>query len=194
MQGTLFKGGKRSGQSLVATSATGLLPSRLFYVTDRPTGLRFLVDTGAEVSVVPPSRAECKNRTEQSGLQAVNNSPIATYGKRSLTLDLGLRCTFRWVFIVAEVTNPILGADFLRNYNLLIDVKRKRLSDGLTHLKVQGIASHTASPSPSLMAKGPKNEFDAILPDFPAVLQPCCNDRPPKHSVTHHIETTGPPV
>ena len=178
----------------MATSATGLLPSRLFYVTDRPTGLRFLVDTGAEVSVVPPSRAERKNRTEQSGLQAVNNSPIATYGKRSLTLDLGLRRTFRWVFIVAEVTNPILGADFLRNYNLLVDVKRKRLSDGLTHLKVQGIASHTASPSPSLMAKGPKNEFDAILPDFPAVLQPCCNDRPPKHSVTHHIETTGPPV
>ena len=36
----------------MATTAAGLLPSRLFYVNDRSTGLRFLVDTGAEVSVV----------------------------------------------------------------------------------------------------------------------------------------------
>ncbi len=51
MQAPLFQGGKRAGQSLVAMSTTGLQPSRLFYVTDCSTGLRFLVDTGAEVSV-----------------------------------------------------------------------------------------------------------------------------------------------
>lgn len=86
----LFEGGKRSGQSLVATS-TGQQPSRLFYVTDKHSGSRFLVDTGAEASVIPPSPAERKHRQERSSLQAVNGTPIATYGSRSLTLDLGLR-------------------------------------------------------------------------------------------------------
>ena len=38
----------------MATSAPGPFPSRLFYVTDRNSGLRFLVDTGAEVSFPLP--------------------------------------------------------------------------------------------------------------------------------------------
>ena len=90
----LFEGGKRFGQSLVATN-TGQQPSRLFYVTDKHSGYRYLVDTGAEVSVIPPSPTERKHRQERSGLQAVNGTPIATFGSRSLTLDLGLRRTFR---------------------------------------------------------------------------------------------------
>ena len=51
----MHTGGKREGQSLVATGATGRSHSRLFYIKDRTSGLRFLVDTGAEVSVLPPS-------------------------------------------------------------------------------------------------------------------------------------------
>ena len=194
MQSTLFKVGKRPGQSLAATGATGLQPSRLFYVTDRSTGLRFLVDTGAEVSVVPPSHAERKHQQDGLSLQAVNNTTIATYGKRSLALDLGLRRTFRWVFIIADVKNPILGADFLRNYSLLVDVRHNRLSDALTQLKVQGIVSHVASPSPMFLPRGPKTKWEAILSEFPAVTQPCNREQPVKHEVTHHIKTTGPPV
>ena len=33
----------------------GLLQSRLFYATDRSNGFRFLIDAGAEISVMPPS-------------------------------------------------------------------------------------------------------------------------------------------
>ena len=90
----LFQVGKQSGQSLAATS-TGQQPSRLFYVTNKRSGFRFLVDTGAEASVIPPSPTERKHRQECLGLQAVNGTPIATYGSRSLTLNLGLRQTFR---------------------------------------------------------------------------------------------------
>ena len=42
-------------QPLMATGAAGHQPSHLFYVTDCSTGSQFLVDTGAEVSIVPPS-------------------------------------------------------------------------------------------------------------------------------------------
>ena len=42
----------------MATSVAGHPPSRPFRASDRSTDLRFLVDTGAVVSVVLPSRAE----------------------------------------------------------------------------------------------------------------------------------------
>ena len=44
----------------MATGAAGLNCSRLFYIHDNSSGLRFLVDTGAEVSIVPSSRSDCK--------------------------------------------------------------------------------------------------------------------------------------
>ena len=51
-------GVKHPGRTLAATSATGTLPCRLFYVQDRTTGTQFLVDTGSEVCVVPPSSSD----------------------------------------------------------------------------------------------------------------------------------------
>ena len=82
----MFQVGKRPGQPLIATDVAGPLPSCLFFITDRTTGNKFLVDTGAEVSVIPPSRAERQYRWDSLTLQAANNTSIATYGKRSLTL------------------------------------------------------------------------------------------------------------
>ena len=101
--------GECQGQSLVATSVAGQQPpSRLFYVTDRVTGLHFLIDTGTEVSVIPPSRSERNHKQDYLSLQAVNGTTISTFGTHSLTLDLGLRRTFRLVFIIASVKSPIL--------------------------------------------------------------------------------------
>ena len=183
-----------SGNSLVAMNTANQKPSHLFHVVDKSSGVRFLVDTGAEVSVIPPSRTERKCPQQDFTLQAVNNTTITTYGRRSLTLDLGLRRTFRWIFIIADVQNPILGADFLRNYSLLVDVSHNRLLDSLTQLKVQGIVSQESSPSPTLPTTQPSTEFEAILSNFPDVIKPHYGNRPIKHDVTHHITTTGPPV
>ena len=60
----------------MVTSGTGQQPSHLFYVTDYLTGLRFLVDTGAEISVILPSAATHKHPKDSLSLQAVNNTPI----------------------------------------------------------------------------------------------------------------------
>ena len=160
---------------------------------DRSSSVRFLVDTGAEVSVVPPSRIERQHQQDLT-LQAANNTSITTYGKRSLTLDLGLRRTFRWVFIIADVKHPILGADFLRRYSLLVDVAHNRLSDAVTHLEVHGVASPESSLKLSLLSKTTSNAYEAILHDYPSVTQPVSGQQSPKHDVTHHIPTIGPPV
>ena len=194
MQAPLLQVGKRSGRSLAATSATGQTQSRLFYVTDHTTGTRFLVDTGAEVDVIPPSRAERANRQDTFSLQAVNDTPITTFGKHSLTLNLGLRRTLRWVFTVADVKIPILGADFLRNYSLVVDMRRKQLSDPVTQLHVQGILSSDSSPRTSLSPPTSSEQFQAILAEYPAVTKPSNGEQPVKHNVTHHIQTTGPAV
>ena len=95
--------GKISGQSLAATGVPGLVPSRLFFITDRTHGFRFLIDTGAEVSVLPSTCIKRKCPDTSVSLQAVNGTPIATHGTCSLSLNLGLRRTFRWVFIIADV-------------------------------------------------------------------------------------------
>ena len=144
--------------------------------------------------MLPPSRTERRSRQDGLGLQAVNNTPIATYGECSLTLNLGLRRILRWVFIIADVKNPILGADFLRHYGLVVDVKRNRLSDTVTHLKVQGILSHELSPSPTLRTTPSQTQFDSVLAEFPAITKPCNGDHPVKHDVTHHIDTKGSAV
>ena len=135
----------------MATGVAGLNSSHLFYIFDTNHKHRFLVDTGAEVSVLPPSPADRKHQ-DGFDLLAVDGSGIATFGKRPLTLNLRFRRTFRWVFVIADVHTPILGADFLRHYNLLVDMKQSCLVDSITQLRVQGILSDTTSPQPFILS------------------------------------------
>ena len=183
--------GKRPGRSLAATSVTGLPSSRLFYVTDKNSGIQYLVDTGAEVSVIIPSRTERPRQPDPLKLQAVNNTSIKTYGKRSLTLDLGLRRTFRWVFVVADIKRSIVGADFLRHFGLLVDMRHHRLSDVVTHLHIQGITCDTTSPSPSLLPWRPTSVYGKILAEFPSLTQPYTSEVPVKHESHRDHGTSG---
>ena len=193
----MYMGVKPAGWKLVATefaSPVSLSSCRLFYITDRNTGTRYLVDTGSEVSVIPPSIHDRKQSPDKLALTAVNNTPISTYGSRSLTLNLGLRRVFSWVFIIADVPRPIIGADFLRHFSLLVDMKHHQLMDATTHLCIQGILTHDPSPSPSTTPKESHNPYLSLLSEFPSLSQVFSPDRQIQHDVTHHIETKGPPV
>ena len=177
----------------MATSPAGSsINRRLFYVTDRTTGTRFLVDTGADVSVIPPSTIE-KRKPASMTLQAVNKSAISTFGEKSMTLDIGLRRSYRWIFIIADLPIPILGADFLAYFGLRVDVRHRKLIDTTTGLTLCGLQSTTASPCPvfHFPVSTPYNE---LLRKFPNISRPCYNESSVKHSVTHHIRTTGPSV
>ena len=85
------------------------------------------MDTGAQVSVIPATQTDHKCPQQNFNLQAVNNTFITTYGSQSLTLNVGLYKTFSWIFIIADLQNPILDLDFLCNYSLLIDMSHNRL-------------------------------------------------------------------
>ncbi len=68
---------KRAGRTLAATSVAGHThPGRLFHIYDRHNHTRFLVDTGAEVSVVPPTRTERSCPHSTFTLQAVPDHDV----------------------------------------------------------------------------------------------------------------------
>lgn len=68
-------GGKRS-ISAVGSAAAAETSCRLF-VADRITGRRFLIDTGADVSVVP-AMPEDRHNLSPITLSAINRSSIRT--------------------------------------------------------------------------------------------------------------------
>ncbi|BHF80464.1 hypothetical protein SprV_0702359200 [Sparganum proliferum] len=183
-------------------SAANLLdssnPGRTFYVRDTQSGRRFLVNTGAQLSVIPPSPADrwCPN----SGLflQAFNTSSIATFGTWSLTLSLslhiGLRRLCPWVFVVADIPCAILGADFLAAFDPLFNCRQSRLHDKTTNLTVRGISSSDASRQLAVLEPQLENLFRQLLAKYPGLIRPNFNASIPPHDVVHHIRTIGPPV
>ena len=188
---------KLAGWPLAATNVAGQPPrGRLFFIKDHINSLRFLVDTGAEMSIVPPSNTERSASQGTSPLQAVNGSSIMTFGVRSFTLDLGLRRTFQLVFVIADIPHPVIGVDFHSHFGLHVDMRHRTLGDSTTLLRVQGItATDQIIPAGlSRLSKDDSNPFSKLLAEFPAVIKACTTDCPVKHSVVHHIETTGPPV
>lgn len=142
---------------------------RLF-ITDPLTNIRFLVDTGAEVSVLPKHFTPKASAPGENLLFAANNTPIRTYGTKRLNLSLALRRAFQWEFVVADIAKPILGADFLNFYNLLPDLRNRRLVDATTLLTVRGVVAPGRAQIITTVAK--TTPFNEILAEFPEITRP----------------------
>ncbi|KFD54740.1 LOW QUALITY PROTEIN: hypothetical protein M513_04440 [Trichuris suis] len=171
--------------------ATEHRPSRLF-IADRVTRKSYLIDTGADVSVVPATLADIKRGPSIYKLYAANDTEICTYGTRLTSLDLGFGRILKWPFVVAEVPKAIIGADFLGRFHLLPDVRHKRLVDGFTLLSSKGTPTNeTANGLRTISGTSP---YHAILAEFPDVTKPFATTKKPKHNVVHRIIVNGNPV
>ncbi|RTG87493.1 uncharacterized protein DC041_0006144, partial [Schistosoma bovis] len=179
----------------MATASTHIMPenSRLFYIQDRTTGAQFLVDTGAEISVVPPFNEERKNINPSLVLRAANKSDIKTYGKRQLSLDFGRGASYRWNFVIADVSMPIIGIDFLCNFDLLVDSRRHRLINGSQTTSIRGILTEAVSMN-LVIDKSRGDPYKLLLREFPELVNVTYNKADLKHSIQHHIVTNGPPI
>ena len=149
------------------------------------------MDTGAEVSVLPPSSHERFFNNPGPALVAANGSSIKTYGKRTVTIELPVG-RFRWTFVLANVSKPLLGADFLRANFLLIDMQ---------HYRLVNARSFTSTPlcktnilAPRLNAISTSTNAYAQLAEFSQISTPQFFQIQPKHNVQHFIVTQGPPV
>ncbi|KRX51768.1 Retrovirus-related Pol polyprotein from transposon [Trichinella sp. T9] len=148
--------GKRTARDLMAVGSSGKRVRCLFFVQERSYGMRFFVDTGSEVSVVPYNAA-LRSRLHTADipqLTAANGTRIDVVGSRELTVDLGFTRPMKWKFIVARIAQPILGADFLRHFNLLVDLKHQRLVDMTSWTFSNGLVK-TSNTKHHILTHGP---------------------------------------
>lgn len=175
----------------MVTDGVGRQICRLF-IRDTKLKYVFLIDTGADVSVFPANLAEKQQCPSTLELYAANQSPIKTFGVRELSLCFGLKRNFTWTFILADVNRPIIGADFLSHFGLLIDMKNNRLIDNTTKSGIYG--KSCSGNMQSVRSVSENSTYSKLLHEFQDLTQTENTISCVKHSVKHHIQTKGPPV
>ncbi|XP_023223331.1 uncharacterized protein LOC111624658 [Centruroides sculpturatus] len=153
---------------------------------------RFLVDAGADVSVVLVPCNQANRSPKKLQLFAANGTTINTYSQKLFKLDLGLKRAFHWPFILAAVSQPIIGDDFLRHFGLLVDIHCSRLVDPLTQMNSKG--KIMAGPLTTIRSVGKDTPFHQLLAEFPKLTEVSTAPHLVRHNVQHHTETKGPLV
>ena len=113
-------------------------------------------------------------------MRAANGSGIATFGRTQVSIEAdGQR--YLWPFLIADVCLPILRADFLKHYDLLVDVRRQKLYSATTS---------------QLVVTAAADDYATLKQTFKGIFQGKlgATRAPAKHPVKHYIKTTGPPV
>ncbi|BHF64898.1 hypothetical protein SprV_0200790600 [Sparganum proliferum] len=144
--------------------------------------------------MVPPTPVYRRCPSPGLHLQAANCFPISTFGSRSLTLNIGLRRSFSWIFVIADVPHAILGSDFLSEVDLLVDCRRSYLLDRTTGLSVRGLTPFNDSCNLSVLDTGIACPYRDLLLQHPNIIKPQFRSGEIQHDVVHHIRTSGPPV
>ena len=148
---------KRVGRGMAAAATADGLPGCLALLRDSSEGRGYLVDTGSAYSILPFSSTA---PTTGPALTAASGASIKAWGRRHVQIVAGGR-RFSWKFLQAEVAFPIIGADFLANFKMAVDLSGMQLlcPAGLKiPLMAPRAGSLTAeaigvvdSPSPSLL-------------------------------------------
>ena len=111
---------------------------KIFEISTRigKTQVEFLIDTGAAVSLFPVSMVKNIHNLRKSSIQltAANGTKIPSFGELDITLSIrALRRNYSWNFIIADISKPILGLDFLAHHKLVLDCSKRKLSDSVTN-------------------------------------------------------------
>jgi hypothetical protein len=123
-------------------------------------------------------------------LTAAGGQDIACYGEQHQTICLDGR-DFQWTFLLAKVEMPLLGADFLRHYQLLVDLSGGCLLEAGTLARIgNGSCGSGSGELYSVLEQTPP-EIRAVLSKFPEVINASKRLPEVKHTVVHIIETTG---
>ena len=188
----------RSREQLIAASSN---VGKGYYLVNSNSGHRFLCDSGASVSIFPACSADRTQVIPENTptLVSATGAVIKTYGYRNIPLRFNGR-SYSWRFVLADVKVPLLGADFLAHYGLLVDLKNKQLIDSSTFMSMPLLSQFSPQQTTVNQIFSGEASFRRILDDFPKVTRPetlterLKTNRNQSHGIFHHIETTGPPV
>ena len=165
----------------------------LLHVIDENEGNKWLVDGGALLSIIPPTKPQRRLGPNGTQLCAANGTKIDCYGKIRKNLLIGNR-SFNFEFVIANVRQRILGADFLASFYLAPNHRDGTLID-LDNLDVlPATFAHNAKSNPVTFINEVDDPCYKLLDSFPEILTPSFEPAEVKHGVQHHIPTTGRPV
>ncbi|GFX89743.1 retrovirus-related Pol polyprotein from transposon 297 [Trichonephila clavipes] len=137
------------------------------YLSDKPSRMKYLIDTGSDVLVIPLPMTSRHLPPASLQLFAANGTVISTY-----------------------VSQPIVGADFLRHYGLLVDIRHGHLVDSLTRFQTQGTVQQ--GNNSGIKVVNGNTKFHRLLAEFPSLVEATSAPRKLKHEVKHTIITRGP--
>lgn len=165
--------------------------SNLMFIKDRRSNIKFLIDTGACISLIPSTLFESNKATpEDPYLQAANGTPIKTFGEKLLTLNIGLRRNYAFPFIIADVKHAIIGADFLTKHALTINMSDKTINDPTTKISVK-----TSQEKAELIPinTNTKGLHANLLKKYPSLTNTDLKVPSVMNQYAHKIKTTGEP-
>jgi hypothetical protein len=193
----------------------------LIFPTDELTNDRYLVDTGATLSIVP-----CNQNSSPFGplLKGADGQPIPSWGFIKKTVQFQGKL-FTSTFLQATVAGPILGIDFLRKFKVIVSPELSQIQFACSAAAPSAHILPSATPSahitppaappasycssssrenkylldpPPLFKKIPDSVPDDVkilLQKFPSILRTGDVKQTPNHGVQHHIHTgSHPPV
>ena len=131
----------------------------LIYLQDILSNRNFLVDTGASRSVFPHHSSAAPTGPR---LLMADGRPTKAWGSRIIPLQFGNR-RFQFSFLLADVDRPILGADFLADFDLLVDVAKRQVLERLSMKPLASPIQNTADPAVASVFK--------LAPDVSALLK-----------------------
>ena len=165
----------------------------LLHVVDEKEGHKWLVDGGALLSIIPPTKAQRQQGPNGVGLCAANGTKINCFGTIEKTLTIGRR-TFTFEFTIADVRQRIIGSDFLANFYLAPNHRDGSLIDLESLDALPATFAHGIKSNPITLVNEVNNPYYKLLDSYPEILTPAFTPAEVKHGVRHHIPTQGHPV
>jgi len=173
----------------------------LFFISDKITGVEFLIDTGASCSLFPVSHVALQDvkpcQTLGESLPTLGGGILRVQGTYHTHVDLGMSRLLPFQFSVATLDYGIIGADFLTSHSLLVNLAAKQLTESV---EVERVSRHESISADNNFVTNSVEKTDDILleamvTEFPEVFNPTKRSRVIKHSIVASVETnTEEPV
>jgi hypothetical protein len=118
-----------------------VVPGSLVHIVNQLSNRRFLVDTGASYSIFPHTSAATPSGPR---LRGAAGQLIPCWGEKTFDLSFQGR-QFSWTFLLAAVSFPIIGVDFLRHFKLMVDPAANALVDKCSRESFATVSTLTAA-------------------------------------------------
>ena len=161
---------------------------KYIHLTDTHNNIVFIIDTASPKSLIPSNRYTCVTNPDPCRLFAADGHPIQQSGVIELTLHFQEfpNKQFTHSFIVANIKHAILGLDFLKLHNFVIDTAASTIDIS------NSTKENILTPLPSIDYN--IHSYKDILNMFPHLVSGQIKVGKKKHPFEHVLEVDGPPV